>query len=320
MLFTPMNNASKHRFFAILYLLIAGLLIRIFHKYIYQMDISIFSWEYNYKLFLGFAFALIGFSAYIFRKIPLMLSKQVSDEDPIPTYTFFYPILLLTATSLLFPIMILGYDHLGVATYILFMGLSLASGWLIDFVPTLILKLTGIQQLKSATLNSLLSTLNPRILIPSLSFTYFLLLQQFLQSQNIIIFTVNTTLWIMASVALAPIFRLTPILIEAVLRKAMPLLLWIDKKLGSRIINSIPTKPATADYEDILTNKFIVFNECVLYLPALFFLLSHFRIPLMCNVTGIFTIFTIGIGYLINYYFHRVKNMDFGGLRSNAIK
>lgn len=133
------KNICSHKIFAVIFFLIPlialGLIVW-FNKSIIL--------EYWILLLWSFASGLLGFSIYIFRKIPLLRRRIVTNESPWPSYVYYYPFALFAASIL--AVFILSFFvkdvsdvrfYLGAFAILVFLGLN------IDLISILPLALFG---------------------------------------------------------------------------------------------------------------------------------------------------------------------------------
>ena len=105
-------------FFAFLYFVSGVLLILFFSKDIFFNNISNNDCRIYYRLIWSFASGLIGFAIYVvYIIVEVYRRDKFTDENPIPTYLIYYPILIFVTSTFSFTILSIFNESLGVLYY-----------------------------------------------------------------------------------------------------------------------------------------------------------------------------------------------------------
>jgi len=133
--------------FSIIYFIISIIFIILYREEIFNLSVTTIDWKIYYRLIWCFAAGLIGFSIYVgYIFISVWRNEDTRDKNPFPTYITLYLPLLLATSSLIFFILNIYHESLGVLFFAGSFSISFLLGFYIDnlsnFISLAINKIT----------------------------------------------------------------------------------------------------------------------------------------------------------------------------------
>ncbi len=122
--------------FSIIYFISSIVLIFYYKEEIFNLCVTNKNWEIYYRLIWCFAAGLIGFSVYVgYIFITVWRGEDPRDKNPFPTYITLYLPMILATSSLIFFILNIYYESLGVLFFAGSFSISFLLGFYIDNLP-----------------------------------------------------------------------------------------------------------------------------------------------------------------------------------------